>query len=44
MKTSSDLYNCLGTLKKDEEWKKIEKVVRISWKKWERKLCNNGEL
>lgn len=36
-KKGSGLRLCLGILKKDEEWKKIEKTLKRGWKDWTKK-------
>ncbi len=32
-KKDSNLKDCLGTIKKDEEWKEIKKDLKKGWKK-----------
>jgi len=36
-KKGSGLRSCLGILKKDKEWKKIEKINKRGWKDWSKK-------
>tara|TARA_Y100000034_G_scaffold133857_1_gene200676 strand:- start:5473 stop:5697 length:225 start_codon:yes stop_codon:yes gene_type:complete len=39
LKKGSGLRECLGILKKDEEWKKIEKDLKRGWKSWTKKYA-----